>query len=285
MATGLTLIGQLFGDDYLTGTAHDDTFFGLGGNDTFWTGYGDDSVWAGAGDDIVYNDKGNDYLVGGDGIDTLSFEFINTTGTLQANTQAVHVDLSKHLQTFGVFGTDSITGFENVTGGSGNDVIHGDSGANRLFGGSGNDQLFGHAGNDELVGYFGNDTMTGGAGADTLVGFQKLGSELGRHDIYRYEALSDSALNARDVIWGNFDGKSDKIDLSKIDANPFATGNNAFHFIGSNAFSLGQIGEVRSQHLTADIYLVSVDADVDNQAEMQMIVHSQHALTAADFIL
>ena len=54
---------------------------------------------------------------------------------------------------------DTIAGFENVTGGRGNDTIFGDGGANVLNGGAGNDVINGRSG---------ADTMNGGAGNDIL---------------------------------------------------------------------------------------------------------------------
>lgn len=66
--------------------------------------------------------------------------------------------------------TDTIRNFENVIGGSGNDVITGDAGDNVLHGGNGDDTLNGGAGNDTLYGDAGNDTLNGGSGNDILIG-------------------------------------------------------------------------------------------------------------------
>jgi Ca2+-binding RTX toxin-like protein len=75
---------------------------------------------------------------------------------------------------------DSIAAdIENLTGGSGNDLlrgnasanlIHGGAGNDTIEGGAGNDALYGDAGNDLLYGGVGNDMLVGGAGTDTLVG-------------------------------------------------------------------------------------------------------------------
>jgi VCBS repeat-containing protein len=61
-------------------------------------------------------------------------------------------------------------GNDNITGGSGNDVIHGETGDDNIFGGDGNDLLFGEAGIDTLAGNNGNDSLYGGAGNDNLNG-------------------------------------------------------------------------------------------------------------------
>ncbi len=94
-------------------------------------------------------------------------------GTLNysAYTTSVRVNLTTGAAT-GVYRglAGGISGFENVTGGSANDILIGDGNANVLDGGPG--------GNDILVGLGGNDTLTvhgagrniliGGDGADTL---------------------------------------------------------------------------------------------------------------------
>lgn len=60
--------------------------------------------------------------------------------------------------------------FENVVGGSGNDILMGNSLANTLTGKAGNDILVGNAGNDKLPGGAGRDILIGGRGADVLKG-------------------------------------------------------------------------------------------------------------------
>jgi Ca2+-binding RTX toxin-like protein len=100
-----------------------------------------------------------------------------------------------------------------------------------LFGGGGHDTLFGGDGNDLILGGGGADGLTGGAGADT----------------FRYDAASDSSGGLHDLI-GDFQTGLDKIDLSRIDANTHAEGNQAFSWIGSNAFSgtgAASAGELR----------------------------------------
>ncbi len=59
---------------------------------------------------------------------------------------------------------------ENVSGGTGNDVIRGNIASNTLKGGSGNDSLFGVDGDDTLFGGVGTDRLNGGAGDDALAG-------------------------------------------------------------------------------------------------------------------
>jgi Ca2+-binding RTX toxin-like protein len=58
-------------------------------------------------------------------------------------------------------GTDQLSGFENVSGGDGDDTITGNAGSNSLFGGAGNDTLDGGAGIDTV--FF--NTFTGNSAA------------------------------------------------------------------------------------------------------------------------
>jgi Ca2+-binding RTX toxin-like protein len=59
---------------------------------------------------------------------------------------------------------------DNVTGGSGDDILWGGLGANDLTGNGGNDILIGQAGNDRLFGNAGRDLLIGGLGRDELNG-------------------------------------------------------------------------------------------------------------------
>ena len=76
-------------------------------------------------------------------------------------------------------GSDTLTGFENVTGSNFNDTLTGTTGNNVLSGLAGNDTLNGGVGADTMFGGTGNDTYvvdnvgdvvdeTGGDGTDTI---------------------------------------------------------------------------------------------------------------------
>ncbi len=116
---------------------------------------------------------------------------------------------------------------ENAQGGAAADIIRGNAIANKLIGGGGADRLIGGGGADVLTGGVGADKSFGGAGADRFK-FNKFGEV--------------SKLSARDLI-GDFDA-ADIVDLSGIDANSRAGGNQAFRFIGGHAFG-GHAGELR----------------------------------------
>jgi Ca2+-binding RTX toxin-like protein len=94
-----------------------------------------------------------------------------------------------------------------------------------LVGDSGRDFLNGGTGDDRLIGGLGPDTLTGGDGFDRFV----------------YNAINESPpFGSRDIITdfvGNEVVAGDVIDVSAIDADISAGGDQTFTFIGSAAFS------------------------------------------------
>ncbi len=72
----------------------------------------------------------------------------------------------------GFGGNDQIdvgSGIDYVDGGSGDDTIRGGKGADILFGGDGNDDVRGEGGADRIIGGRGNDTLKGGDKGNTFV--------------------------------------------------------------------------------------------------------------------
>jgi serralysin len=117
----------------------------------------------------------------------------------------------------------------------------------------GNLILFGGAGADVLQGGLGADSLTGGAGADT----------------FRYTAAGQSTTLSMDRIL-DFASGSDKIDLSGIDADSVAAGNQAFHWIGASAFSgtgAASAGELRA-FLSNGNWFVEGDTDGNGSADL-----------------
>ena len=153
----------------------------------------------------------------------------------------------------GGLGSDTINGYKKddiIVGYDRNDVLLGDKGDDSLDGGTGDDILWG--GKDD-------DILLGGEGSDRLIG------DKGK-DIFSYFNVSESTPISRDLI--DLEHKSDKIDLSAIDANEDVAGNQAFRFIGSAAFSdAGQVrfdaannliqANVSSDDLTANLEIES----------------------------
>ncbi len=125
----------------------------------------------------IYAGKGNNVLAGGSGTDTLSYAY-GANGTT-----GVKVSLATTAaQATGGSGSDTISGFERLTGSGNNDSLTGNSGANILRGGKGNDTLTGGSGTDTLYGDAGNDLLRGGSGNDILYG------GAGK-DVFRFDSL------------------------------------------------------------------------------------------------
>lgn len=150
-------------DNSIVGTAAGDAIFGLGGNDTISGGEGRDDLNGGYGNDAIDGGGGTDTLDGGDGTDVVIYT---------SNTTPVRVDLANEVVSFPGqnWPSEAIYSFENVQGGSGNDILLGSGGNNSLSGNGGNDSLSGGAGSDSLYGAAGNDTLDGGASTDLLNG-------------------------------------------------------------------------------------------------------------------
>ena len=152
------------GGDTIRGyTSYPTEIYGFAGNDTLTGGSKDDLVVGGTGDDTLEGLKGNDVLAGDAGTDTVSYA-----------SSAANEPVTVNLRTLGVQNTvsagyDTLSGFENLTGGAGNDTLIGDSYPNVITGGAGNDYLLGQG--DEDVFQNGHwivleDTLDGGVGVN-----------------------------------------------------------------------------------------------------------------------
>ncbi|MGZ9098466.1 MAG: calcium-binding protein, partial [Brevundimonas sp.] len=138
-----------------------------------------------------------------------------------------------------------------------------------IFSGDGNDVLTGGSGADVIYGGGRGDTLTGGAG----------------NDIFAYRSVTDSNSTERDGIQDFNAG--DRIDLSLIDANINAGGNQDFTFVGANAFS-GTAGELRYENISlgGPIWLVQGDVNGDGVSDLEivLVISPADPITAADFI-
>jgi Ca2+-binding RTX toxin-like protein len=137
--------------------------------------------------------------------------------------------------------------------------------------------LVGNRGNNTLNGAGGNDVLTGSVGADRLIGG-------GGIDNFDFNGLKDSGLasTTRDIIQG-FERGIDIIDLTDIDAKSGVSGNQAFTFIGFQAFH-NRKGELHLVDSGANI-LVEGDVNGDGKADLQIMVLGLATMGAGDFIL
>ena len=119
--------------------------------------------------------------------------------------------------------------------GAGNDELRGNHVDNRLDAG---------AGNDILDGAEGNDTLIGGTGADQ----------------FRFTTTGGNTDEIVDFVSG-----TDKIDLSRIDANTSAANDQAFTFLGGAEFT-NVAGQLKSYSQDGDNYLAG-DTNGDGVAD------------------
>jgi hypothetical protein len=75
----------------------------------------------------------------------------------------------------------------------------------------------------------------------------------------------------------------DTIDLSSLDANAGAAGNQAFQFIGTAAFSAA--GQVRYVQQGGDTIIEANTNNATGNIEFELRLLGPHALKAGDFIL
>ena len=141
-------------------------------------------------------------------------------------------------------------------------------GSFRVFGGLVDDTIVGSRNNDFIQGNGGADTLRGGAGAD----------------IFRYLSASDSTASAMDRIL-DFAAGTDKIDLGRIDADSLTAGDQAFTWIGSDAFS-GSAGQLRAYQDGAN-WVLQGDIDGNGSADFVVLVtlDGPTPLGAGDFAL
>ena len=185
----------------------------------------------------------------------------------------------------GTDGYDKLTGGNNadyIEGGAGNDFLRGQGGDDVLLAGDGADQLYGGNGNDILVGGGGTNLLDGGNGHDLLISGSGLDMMTGGRgsDTFMFYSLANSAPGGGDSITDFIRGE-DKIDVSAIDAIA-GGGNDAFVFIGSEAFSAA--GQLRQFDFGGGI-MVEGDVDGDGNADFQIALLTPGlVLTSDDFV-
>ncbi len=244
----------------LKGGAGVDRIDGAGGNDVLHGLSGADTLLGGTGNDTLLGGAGADRLDGGAGTDTASYADAAKGVTASLAKASLNTNDAKG---------DTFVSVENLTGSGHADKLYGDGAKNSLSGGAGNDLLSGAKGNDTIVGGAGHDDLYGGAGKDTFV--FKSAKDLG------------TLKAATDTIF-DFDRKEgDRIDLSGIDANTKKTGDQAFSFIGGDAWHK-KAGELRLEKVASDTYL---HGDTNGDGKSDFILHFDDAigLKAGDFLL
>lgn len=255
-----------------TGNASNNTIQGNGGANILEGGGGTDKLIGGEGSDRYISNITSSGAVQDVIIETASAggtDVLVLTG-VSTNTTAALVQLGVNLENVTISGTHG--SLLNVTGNANANYMNGNTAANVLSGASGRDTLLGGAGNDTLVGGAQLDRLEGGAGADFFD--------------FNLVAESGASSEGRDVVLDFSRAQGDRIDLSGIDANTVTSGNQAFTFIGSAAFSADARGQLRFVHDAANGRVTlygSIDADA--QSEFSLQLNAVSSVAAADFIL
>lgn len=168
------------------------------------------------------------------------------------------------------------SGNDTLIGRGGNDTLQGGAGADKLYGGTGSDLIEGGAGNDLLSGETGNDTVYGGAGVDRLYGGAGA-------DKFVFKFASESTSTARDTIYDFSRSQGDKVDLKAIDASTKAVNDQAFKFIGTDAFHK-VAGELRYLKSNGDTFIYG-DVNGDGKADFSVKFDASINFVKGDFIL
>ena len=157
-----------------TGTSLDgaDVIAAGAGDDWAFAGSGDDSVKGEAGNDTLAGMAGNDSLDGGAGDDMIDGGPGTDTADYSSATQTVMVDLPGHIAVGAEIGTDTLSGIENVTTGSGDDAVAGNGATNVLDGGAGSDFVSYYLVSSGVVLDLAGQTGVDGTSTDTLLNFE-----------------------------------------------------------------------------------------------------------------
>lgn len=246
-------------------------------------GSGNDVMTGGANSDFVLEHAGADKHTLGDSFDLLkmtAFDLFKDTldggkGTdiLLLSNEGLSLDLTaKTLKQIGLTDatgayTDSVVGFEQVMGGTGNDSITGAALAESLAGGAGNDTITGMGGKDVLYGNGGNDVFVFKTAADSTV------ARAGRDIIMDY-------TSGNDQIQLTFDAKTatktvvDAFDYETIQYGAFTKDGVTGKYVA---------GQLR-YHYEAGNTVLRGDTNGDGLADFAIEVKGHHEFSATDFL-
>jgi Ca2+-binding RTX toxin-like protein len=207
--------------DMITGTATGN------GTDTFADVEG--FVGTDAGDSVLLDDLSGTPVdfIGGAGVDTVD---------ASASALGVVIDLSLY--------TSAPPDVEDVTGGSGGDLLTGNALGNKMWGNDGFDTITAGAGNDWVEGGLGNDTLTGGLGADTI-SFKNAtgGEEIDNQLAFATGPDGEDSMTFFEIILGSNFADTIRAGQTSLDANQRILGRGGDDdIVGSNSSDLLKAG-------------------------------------------
>ena len=199
------------------------TAFGQG-NDTL---IGIENILGSSFQDWLTGSAGNNIIAGGDGADqifaTMGVDVYDGGAGLHdavyfRNQPGVTASLASGTYSFDANNRGTMSGVEDLVGGSGSDFLTGDAIANLLDGGTGNDTIAGGLGNDTIYGGAGSDRLIADGGNDQLSGN------------YSFDGFGDLAsdtfvigANAGAVTITDF-----KLGIDKLDVSAFNLGSSSY---------------------------------------------------------
>jgi Ca2+-binding RTX toxin-like protein len=256
LTTGVAMGGDAQGDvltslESINGSQfNDDLTGGFGAAESAVRGWG--------GNDILRG--GASILDGGEGRDLVTYwaSSFNYTVNLQTDTNLISI--------------------EDINGSQGDNTIIGNGAVNLLNGFNGNDTIDGAGGHDLLDGGAGNDQLHGGSAMDQLTGGAGTDSF-----IFVTTTESPSTVAGRDLITDFSHAHGDKINLSLIDANTVAAGDQAFTYLGTGAFT-GVAGQLHTWY-DAGKTIVSGDTNGDKLADFAIALTGILSPVTGDFVL
>jgi Ca2+-binding RTX toxin-like protein len=222
-----------------SGSSGHNLMTGGGGQDTMFAGPNGDTMMGGAGSVTVFGGDGHDSITGGAAGNNAIYlheapAFVDGgggTGNL-LDASAVTTDMNL-----------TLTGFQKVYGGSGNDTltVNGSDDVT-IFGGAGNDSITGGSGHNVLYGEGGDNTLSGGAGSATIFsssgGDVITGGTAGDNAIYLMETPASVSAGG---------GTGNLLDASAV-TTPLSLDLNGFQKVyggsGGNTFTDSGSGDI-----------------------------------------
>jgi Ca2+-binding RTX toxin-like protein len=311
---GVNTLSGLGGNDILRGNGGNDVLRGGANNDLLDGGTGDDTMTGGTGDDTYVVNSIADVVSenAGEGADTVrssisyilgaNLEHLTLTGNAAIDAQGNN--LANVLTGNGGHNNlDGSGGVDIMAGGAGNDIYTVDNVGDRVielpgagidevrstvsyvlgFGlehlqllGSGNLSATGNAESNTIIGNAGRNTIAGGLGLDTMTGG-------GAADRFVFRDLAESGRTRMTCDLITDFGASDRIDILAIDAISATPGNEAFSFIGSDAFTAA--GQLRFFVSGGDTYIALNTDSNFSTIEMMIGLDGEIALSEGYFTL
>ncbi len=216
-------------------------------------------------DKLIWDGGGNDTITASKAADDVAIDLNDGSWNYVGGKATLFSDDSNGMQVY----LGNFTRIENLTGSGFDDKLTGNELANTIKAGRGDDQIAGGNGRDSMTGGGGADKLSGGKGADSFI----------------FLSNGDSTVGAgsRDTIADFSHAQHDKLGLNAIDANGNTKVDNAFTFIGDDAFSK-HAGELRFEASGANT-LVSADTDGNGKADFAFLVTGDIHLVKRDLIL